>query len=43
MLAKGIKVITASVPASASIEERAAELRKDIAVDAKGQKVNIIA
>lgn len=40
---KGIKVITATVPPSASIEERAEELAKDIAVGAGGQNVNIIA
>ena len=43
MQMKGINVITASVPASGSIEERAEELRKDIAAEAKGRMVNIIA
>lgn len=40
---KGIRVITGTVPPSASIEERAEELAKDIAHSAKGQCVNIIA
>lgn len=40
---KGIQVITATVPPSGSIEERAEELAKDIAVGARGQNVNIIA
>ena len=43
MRAKGIEVITASVPASGSIEERAAKLREDIAAKANGKSVNIIA
>ncbi|PQE25351.1 Triacylglycerol lipase protein [Rutstroemia sp. NJR-2017a BBW] len=41
--AKGIEVITASVPSSASIEERAEVLGKDIAAKANGKSVNIIA
>jgi triacylglycerol lipase len=43
MRANGIEVITTSVPASASIEERAAKLGQDIAAKAKGKSVNIIA
>ena len=39
----GIKVIIATVPASASIEERAAELSKDIKKGAAGERVNVIA
>ncbi|KAI9791738.1 MAG: hypothetical protein M1816_003548 [Peltula sp. TS41687] len=39
----GIEVITASVPASASIEQRAAKLGADIAQKAAGKSVNIIA
>ena len=41
--ANGIEVITASVPASASIEERAAKLSDDILKKAHGKSVNIIA
>jgi triacylglycerol lipase len=43
MRANGIEVITASVPASGSIEERAAKLGEDIAAKANGKSVNIIA
>lgn len=43
MRANGIEVITASVPASGSIEERAAKLGRDIAAKANGKSVNIIA
>jgi len=43
MRANGIEVITASVPASASIEERALKLSQDIATKANGKSVNIIA
>jgi triacylglycerol lipase len=43
MRANGIEVITASVPASGSIEERAAKLGADIASKANGKSVNIIA
>ncbi|KAI9835423.1 MAG: hypothetical protein M1819_002341 [Sarea resinae] len=43
LAAKGIEVITASVPASGSIEERAEKLGKDIAKKASGKQVNIIA
>lgn len=39
---KGIKVITASVPPSGSIEARAEELARDIAREAGGKDVNII-
>ena len=39
----GIQAITASVPASASIEERAAKLGKDIEQKAGGKSVNIVA
>ncbi len=41
--AKGIEVIIASVPATSSIEERAAELAVVIEKKAGGKKVNIIA
>jgi len=41
--ANGIEVIIASVPASGSIEERAAKLGEDIAKKANGKSVNIIA
>lgn len=40
---KGVQVITATVPPSGSIEERAEELARDIAVGARGKDVNIIA
>ncbi|KAH8431149.1 triglyceride lipase [Aspergillus melleus] len=40
---KGVQVITATVPPSGSIEMRAEELARDIAVGAEGQDVNIIA
>ncbi|PWY78131.1 triacylglycerol lipase [Aspergillus sclerotioniger CBS 115572] len=40
---KGVRVITATVPPSASIELRAEELAKDIAIGARGEHVNIIA
>lgn len=40
---KGIEVIIASVPATSSIEERAAELAADIEKKAGGKQVNIIA
>lgn len=43
MQANGIEVITASVPPSASIEERALKLGEDIAKRADGRSVNIIA
>ena len=43
MRANGIEVITASVPASGSIEERALKLGQDIANKANGKSVNIIA
>ncbi|OBT47207.1 hypothetical protein VE00_03402 [Pseudogymnoascus sp. WSF 3629] len=41
--ANGVEVITASVPPSASIEERALKLGQDIAQKANGRSVNIIA
>ncbi|MCJ1343356.1 hypothetical protein MMC31_001549 [Peltigera leucophlebia] len=41
--ANGIEVITASVPASASIEQRAAKLSTEIEMKAGGKSVNIIA
>ena len=41
--ANGIEVITAHVPASASIEARAARLSNDIYDKAGGKSVNIIA
>lgn len=40
---KGVEVITATVPPSGSIEQRAEELARDIAVGAQGKDVNIIA
>jgi len=40
---KGIEVITAAVPASGSIEARAAKLGESIAQKAHGKSVNIIA
>jgi triacylglycerol lipase len=43
MKANGIEVITASVPATGSIEERALKLGNDIAAKADGKSVNIIA
>ena len=43
LTAHGATVITASVPPSASIEDRAAQLSKNIEAKAKGQSVNIIA
>lgn len=43
LMANGIEVITASVPASASIEERAAKLSTAIESKAGGKSVNIIA
>lgn len=43
MRANGIEVITAHVPATGSIEERALKLGKDIAAKADGKQVNIIA
>lgn len=43
LAANGIEVITASVPASASIEKRAARLGDVIADKAQGKSVNIIA
>ena len=43
LTANGIEVITASVPASASIEERAAKLSNDIMKKAQGKSVNIVA
>ena len=41
--ANGIEVITSSVPASASIEDRAAKLSDEIFRKAGGKSVNIIA
>lgn len=43
LTAQGIEVITATVPASASIEARAEELARDIEIGARGKDVNIIA
>ncbi|KAL8918648.1 MAG: hypothetical protein Q9208_007209 [Pyrenodesmia sp. 3 TL-2023] len=43
MSKNGIEVITTHVPASSSIEERAAKLSSDIEIKAKGKSVNIIA
>lgn len=41
--ANGIEVIIASVPASASIEQRAAKLSTEIEMKAGGKSVNIVA
>jgi len=41
--AQGVEVITASVPPSSTIEERAEELARDIEIGARGRDVNIIA
>jgi len=41
--AQNIEVITASVPPSGSIEQRAAKLAKDIEAHANGRSVNIVA
>ncbi|KAJ5734116.1 hypothetical protein N7493_002902 [Penicillium malachiteum] len=41
--AQGIEVITATVPPSSSIEQRAEELAREIEVGARGKDVNIIA
>jgi triacylglycerol lipase len=43
MQTHGIEIITTSVPASGSIEERAAKLGHDIKGKAAGKKVNVIA
>lgn len=43
LAAKGIEVITATVPPSGSIEARAQKLSEDIHQKAKGKSVNIIA
>lgn len=43
LTARGVDVITATVPPSASIEQRAEELARDIEAGAKGKDVNIIA
>lgn len=43
LAAKGVEVITATVPPSGSIEARAARLGESIASKAKGKSVNIIA
>ena len=43
LAANGIQVITATVPASASIEERAEKLGKDIDQKAGGKSVNVVA
>jgi triacylglycerol lipase len=43
LTARGIEVITATVPPSGSIEDRAKELARDIEVGARGKDVNIIA
>jgi triacylglycerol lipase len=41
--ARGIEVITATVPPSGTIEDRAKELARDIEVGGRGKDVNIIA
>ena len=43
LAAKGIEVITATVPPSGSIEARAQRLSEDIEAKAKGKSVNIVA
>ncbi|KAI9880808.1 MAG: hypothetical protein M1830_000244 [Pleopsidium flavum] len=43
LASKGIEVITASVPSSASIEQRATKLGQDINKKAGGKSVNIVA
>ena len=43
LTANGIKVVTATVPASASIEERAEKLGQDIEQKAGGESVNVVA
>lgn len=43
MTKNGIEVITTSVPASSSIEQRAAKLSADIEAKVDGKSVNIIA
>jgi triacylglycerol lipase len=43
LAAKGVEVITATVPPSGSIEKRAAKLADDIGRNAHGKAVNIIA
>ena len=43
LTAKGMNVIIASVPSSASIEQRAAKLARDIEEKGDGQSVNVIA
>ncbi len=43
LTANGIEVITASVPPSGSIEERAAKLSETIEKKAGGKSVNIVA
>ena len=43
LTAKGVEVITATVPPSGSIEARAKELARIIQVNARGKDVNIIA
>lgn len=43
LVENGVEVITATVPPSGSIEERAAQLRRNILDTSKGRPVNIIA
>ncbi|KAF3760828.1 alpha/beta-hydrolase, partial [Cryphonectria parasitica EP155] len=43
LIANGNEVLTATVPPSGSIEERAAKLREHILANSKGRPVNIIA
>ena len=43
LTARGIEVITATVPPSGSIEDRAKELARNIEAGARGKDVNIIA
>ncbi|PSR99010.1 Alpha/Beta hydrolase protein [Coniella lustricola] len=43
LIANGTEVITATVPPSGTIEERAAKLRENILASSKGRPVNIVA
>lgn len=43
LTARGIEVITATVPPSGSIEDRAKELARNIEAGARGKDVNIVA
>jgi triacylglycerol lipase len=43
LTARGVEVITATVPPSSSIEARAEQLARSIEAEARGKDVNIIA